>query len=31
MEKDISCKWKGTKAGVEVFIPDKRDFKAKAI
>ena len=30
MEKDISCKWKGKKAGVAVLISDKIDFKAKA-
>ena len=31
MEKDISCKWKRKKAWVAVLIPDKRDFKTKAI
>ena len=27
MEKDISCKWKGKKAGVAVLLSDKMDFK----
>ena len=31
MEKDISCKWKGKKAGVAIFISNKTDFKTKAI
>ena len=31
MEKDISCKWKGKKAGVAVLISDKIDFETKAI
>ena len=31
MEKDISCKWKGKKAGVAVLMSNKRDFKSKAI
>ena len=31
MEKDISCKWKGKKAGVAVLISDKINFKSKAI
>ena len=31
METDISCKWKGKKAGLAVLISDKIDFKAKAI
>ena len=31
MEKDISCKWKKKKAEVAVPIPDKIDFKTKAI
>ena len=29
MEKDISCKWKGKKAGVAILISDKIDFKTK--
>ena len=31
MEKDISCKCKGKKAGVAVLISGKIDFKTKAI
>ena len=31
MEKGISCKWKGKKAGVAVRISDKIGFKIKAV
>ena len=31
MEKEISCKCKGKKAGVAVFISNKIDFKTKTI
>ena len=37
LEKDISCKWKTkqtnrqTKAGVAIFISDKKDFKTRAV
>ena len=31
LEKDISWKWKGKKAGAAVLISDKIDFKTKAI
>ena len=30
-KRDISCKWKGKKAGVTVHISYKIDFKTKAI
>ena len=30
LEKYISCKWQGEKAGVSVLISDKIDFKTKA-
>ena len=31
MEKDIPCKWNQKKAGVEILISDKIDFKIKTI
>ena len=31
MEKVISCKWRGKKAGVAILISNKIDFKTKAI
>ena len=31
VEKDISGKWKGKKAGVAIFISNKIDFQTKAI
>jgi len=31
MEKHLSCKWLSKKAGVEILISDKIDFKTKAV
>ena len=31
IEKDISCKWKGKKCGVAIFISNKINFKTKDI
>ena len=31
MEKDISCKQQGKKAGVAVLLSDKLDFKTKKV
>ena len=31
LEEDILCKWNGKKAGVEIVISDKIDFKTKSV